>query len=217
MKKIKIGALFMVTLVALILFTSTETATDQDRQIFKVVKIKTQIWMSENLNISTYRNGDSIPEVKNPAEWSKLATGAWCYYENNSENSAKYGKLYNWYAVNDSRGLAPAGFHVPSDDEWTQLVDNLGGYGSGAKIKAKSGWKQNKQASNATGFSGLPGGYRYSVGPFLYIGNNGCFWSSTPSNKKNKAWGRTLGANFDDLGRDDGSEASGLSVRCVRD
>lgn len=213
----KTGAAFIGTLLALVLFTSSEIATDQDRQIFKLVKISNQLWMIENLNVSVYRNGDSIPQVKSPAEWSKLKTGAWCYYENNIDNSDKYGKLYNWYAVNDSRGLAPAGLHIPSDEEWTQLVENLGGYGSGAKIKAKRGWKKNQDATNETGFSGLPGGYRYNVGAFLYAGNNACFWSSTNSEKdKDKAWGRTLNSNFSDVGRDTGNKGSGLSVRCVR-
>lgn len=214
----KTSIAFISTLLALLLFTSSEIATDQGKQTFKMVKIEDQIWTMENLNVSVYRNGDSIPEVKNAAEWSKLKSGAWCYFDNKPENGAIYGKLYNWYAVNDPRGLAPRGLHIPSDEEWTKLSTNLGGYGSGAKIKAKKGWEQNKNATNETGFSGIPGGYRYSVGPFLYEGKNACFWSSTLSEKeKDKAWGRTLNSKFSDLGRDIGSTGSGLSVRCVKD
>lgn len=212
----KTGLTFISALIALIIFTSTEEITDQDKRIFKVIKINSQKWMAENLNVSTYRNGDSIPEVKDAAIWSKLQTGAWCYYENKSENGAKYGKLYNWYAVNDPRGLAPRGFHIPSDEEWDQLTANLGQTDAGAKIKARRGWKLNEKATNETGFNGLPGGYRYNVGAFLYAGNNGCFWSSTES-LKNKAWGRTLSHSMTDVGRDDGNVGSGLSVRCIVD
>jgi uncharacterized protein (TIGR02145 family) len=206
----------ITALFAIILFSSNENGTDQDRRIFITVKIKNQVWMAENLNIGMYRNGDSIPEIKNPTEWAKLKTGAWCYYENKTENGIKYGKLYNWYAVNDSRGLAPRGFHIPSDEEWAQLISNLGEDEAGTKIKAKRGWRQNGNATNASGFGGLPGGYRYSIGSFLYAGNNGCFWSSTESDK-NKAWGRTIHSNFSEVGRDDGSEGSGLSIRCIMD
>lgn len=202
-------------LFALILFNSNEKGTDQDKKIFRTVKIKDQVWLADNLNVSTYRNGDSIPQVKNPTEWSRLKTGAWCYYENKEENGEKYGRLYNWYAVNDPRGLAPTGFHIPSDEEWQQLVDNLGSDEAGAKIKAKRGWKNNSFSTNETGFSGLPGGYRYSVGSFLYAGNNACFWSATASQNKNKAWGRTLHSSFSQVGRDDGSIGSGLAVRCI--
>ncbi|MBL0014028.1 MAG: fibrobacter succinogenes major paralogous domain-containing protein [Flavobacterium sp.] len=90
------------------------------------VQIGTQIWMTKNLNVSRYRNGDPIPQVANSAQWANLNTGAWCYYANSTANGPIYGKLYNWYAVNDSRGLAPEGWHIPSDAEWTTLVSFLG-------------------------------------------------------------------------------------------
>ena len=106
----------------------------------KSVQIGTQTWMVENLNVSTFRNGDPIPEAKNDKEWSMSVESmqpAWCYYDNNPKNGEKYGKLYNWYAVNDPRGLAPAGWHVPGDEEWTKLIDFLGGSGD-ADEKLKS-------------------------------------------------------------------------------
>ena len=208
---------FISAIVALIVFMSTEEINDQDRRIFKIVKIRGQKWMAENLNVSFYSNGDSIPQVKTAAEWAKLKTGAWCYYENKVENGIKYGKLYNWFAVNDPRGLAPKGFHIPTNDEWEQLIDNLGGDEAGVKVKAKRGWLVNENATNESGFAGLPGGYRYNVGPFLYAGRNGCFWTSNESKKKNKAWGRTLNHAMSSIGRDDGSVGSGLSVRCILD
>jgi uncharacterized protein (TIGR02145 family) len=211
------ASIFSFTAVlALILFSSNESGIKENIQSGKTIKIGSQEWMTENLDVDTYRNGDSIPQVKKPEDWAKLKTGAWCYYENKEENGAKYGKLYNWYAVNDKRGLAPEGFHVPSDAEWAQLSANLEEEEVGAKIKSRKGWKDNKYVTNETGFSALPGGYRYGIGPFIYEGVNACFWSSTPS-KDGKAWGRTLTYNHVDMGRDDGSMGSGLSVRCIAD
>ena len=108
----------------------------------KGVAIGSQVWMSTNLNVSTYRNGDVIPQVQDQVTWVKLTTGAWCYYENNAANGTKYGKLYNWYAVNDARGLAPAGWHIPTDGEWTVLSTYLGGEDvAGKKMKSTSGWE----------------------------------------------------------------------------
>ena len=106
----------------------------------KGVAIGTQVWMSTNLNVSTYRNGDVIPQVQDKDAWANLTTGAWCYYENDAKNGVKYGKLYNWYAVNDPRGLAPAGWHIPTDGEWTVLENSLGD-DAGKKMKSTSGWE----------------------------------------------------------------------------
>jgi len=104
---------------------------------FPVIKIGTQVWTSQNLDVATYRNGDVIPEVQGASAFSSLKTGAWCYYDNDTSNGTKYGKLYNWYAVHDPRGLAPKGFHIPSDAEWTVLTDYLGGAAAaGTKMKS---------------------------------------------------------------------------------
>jgi len=112
---------------------------------YKTVTIGTQVWMKENLNVSTFKNGDPIPEVKTDEEWERageLKQPAWCYYDNDPKNGTKYGKLYNWYAVNDPRGLAPSGYHVPTDEEWTILTDYLGGEDvAGTKMKSTSGWE----------------------------------------------------------------------------
>ncbi|MFZ9583254.1 MAG: fibrobacter succinogenes major paralogous domain-containing protein, partial [Crocinitomicaceae bacterium] len=109
----------------------------------QTVTIGTQVWMTKNLNVSTFRNGDPIPEAKTDEEWKKAGENqqpAWCYYDNNPANGAKYGKFYNWYAVNDPRGLAPEGYHVPTDAGWTQLSDYLGGEDvAGKKMKSTSG------------------------------------------------------------------------------
>ena len=142
-------------------------------------KIGDQIWATKNLDVATYRNGDAIPQVQDIAAWANLNTGAWCYYE----NTTTYGKLYNWYAVNDPRGLAPIGFHIPSEAEWTRLIEYLGGdYIAGGKMKESgtSHWiSPNTDATNSSGFTGLPGGYRNNNGTFGGIGAYGYWWSSS--------------------------------------
>jgi len=150
------------------------------------IKIGTQKWMTRNLDVSRYRNGDLIPHVTNPAKWDTLTTGAWCYYNNDSANGAIYGKLYNWYAVNDPRGLAPTGWHIPSDAEWDTLSIHLGNNAGGklkdtGTIEAGTGlwYAPNKGATNRTGFTGLPGASRYGTGGFYSIGYYAYCWSST--------------------------------------
>jgi len=211
----KKGILFIGALSALIFFASYKKGTHSVGDGSKTVKIGKQVWMAENLDVETYRNGDSIPQVKSPEAWEKLKTGAWCYFENKTEYGLKYGKLYNWYAVNDPRGLAPEGFHIPSDKEWEQLNADVEEE-VGASLKSKKGWKENKLASNHTGFSAIPGGYRVSKGPFIHEGILACFWSST-SKTPIEAWGRTLKYDYVDMGRDAGNKGSGLSVRCIED
>ena len=149
------------------------------------VKIGTQIWETKNLDVSTYRNGDIIPQITDTIAWKNLTTGAWCYYNNDSTQYAKYGKLYNWYAVNDPRGLVPIGWHVPNDDDWATLEINLGGYEiAGGKMKEVGtlNWlSPNTEATNESGFSGLPGGARlHNNGAFDGgVGYGGVWWSST--------------------------------------
>jgi len=129
---------------------------------FKTVTIGTQVWMKENLNVSSFRNGDPIPEAKTEEEWKKACENkqpAWCYYENKATNGAKYGKLYNWYAVNDSRGLSPQGFHVPSDSEWTTLGEFLGA-DAGKKMKSKSGWNAQEDYIECTNCKNWNAEYR---------------------------------------------------------
>jgi uncharacterized protein (TIGR02145 family) len=143
------------------------------------VTIGTQVWTTQNLNVSTYRNGDPIPKVEG-AEWAVLTTGAYCYYNNDSATyAAVYGKLYNWYAVNDSRGLAPAGYHIPSNLEWTTLATTLGGNDAGTAMKSTIGWSNNGNGTNSSGFSALPGGFRNSQPIFELFGSHGLWWSST--------------------------------------
>jgi len=159
------------------------------------VTIGSQIWTGCNLDVATYRNGDTIPQVTDPVAWAALTTGAWCYYNNDSANGVIYGKLYNWYAVNDPRGLAPTGYHIPSDAEWTTLTDYLGGLTiAGGKMKQVGlcNWETpNTDAIDSSGFTGLPGGFCSVNGSFSLIGRNSYWWSSSETNTVD-AWYRTL-------------------------
>ena len=179
------------------------------------VTIGTQVWTAKNLDVTKYRNGDAIPQVQDKNAWAKLKTGAWCYYENNTANGTTYGKLYNWFAVNDTRGLAPKGYHIPTDAEWTILTDNLGEE-AGTKMKSTSGWYNNGNGTNTSGFAGLPGGYRYDNGGFNDDGAIGYWWSSS-ENSPDGAWYRNLNNVNGKVGRGDDDEQSGFSVRCLRD
>ena len=184
------------------------------------VTIGNQQWMRENLDVLTYRNGDIIPQVTDPTAWAALTTGAWCYYNNDVANGAIYGKLYNWYAVNDPRGLAPTGWHVPSDAEWTTLETTLGGAAvAGGKMKTTgtTSWTTpNTGATNESGFAGLPGGYRNYNGSFFSVGSSGYWWSSS-ENGTVDAWYRYLGYNVGGITRSNDYKLSGCSVRCLRD
>jgi uncharacterized protein (TIGR02145 family) len=200
----------------------------------ETVVIGTQEWTKKNLNVSKYRNGDVIPEVQDQYEWANLTSGAWCYYNNEPKNEAIYGKLYNWYAVNDPRGLAPEGYHVPSDPEQKTLTTYLGGISvAGRKMKSTgtSLWlSPNIGATNSSGFSGLPGGCRFDDGSFKNIVKTGYWWSSSDTSTRQgyseesysetsttNAWFlmmlNSLGGAFDV----EINKASGLSVRCIKD
>lgn len=185
------------------------------------VAICNQIWMGKNLDVDHYRNGDPIPQVTDPAAWINLTTGAWCYYNNDPALGTIYGKLYNWYAVIDPRGLAPLGWHVPSDAEWTTLSTCLGGdliAGSKMKEAGTSHWQlPNSGATNSSGFTALPGGNcNFSNGLFYSVGNGGFFWSSTNQNA-NFTFSRKLSTNYTDLFLDLDSKTEGFSVRCILD
>jgi uncharacterized protein (TIGR02145 family) len=193
------------------------------KENYESIEIGNQIWMKRNLNVSYFRNGDPIPEAKTSEEWEKAGKEgkpAWCYYDNEPENGKIYGKLYNWYAVNDPRGLSPVGWHVPSDGEWQELADNLGGKAvAGGKMKTigATHWvSANEGATNSSGFSGLPGGYRYLNGDFDYLGYYGHWWSSTEGSST-IAWYRFLYYYSAGAGRYINSKELGFSVRCVRD
>ena len=217
MKKLNIITASL-TLVLILLFACKKNK--ELTIIQEEILIGNQTWTLENLDIATYRNGDIIPQVQDPTNWANLSTGAWCYYNNDPNLGSRYGKLYNWYAVNDPRGLAPNGYHIPTDAEWTTLTTHLGGESvAGGKMKeaGTSSWlSPNTNATNSSGFSGLPGGYRDNFGKFNYVGANGIWWSSSESNTS-YAWFRYLYYVDGDVYRSYFNKHYGFSVRCLRD
>jgi uncharacterized protein (TIGR02145 family) len=192
------------------------------------ITIGSQIWDNKNLEVSTYRNGDPIPQVTDTIQWANLTTGAWCWYNNDSANYWQYGKLYNWFAVNDPRGLAPIGWHVPTDGEWNKIVKflepsadtTLSGWQNttvGGMLKSTTNWNSpNTGATNSSGFGALPGGRRFSSGYFSNVGNFGYWWSSTESNAS-FAWYRYLSSTSLDIHRFNFNKVVGFSVRLIKD
>ena len=180
----------------------------------QTIAIGSQVWCKKNLDVSTFRNGDLIPQAKTNAEWEQAGANkspAWCYYNNDPAMGMKYGKLYNWYAVNDPRGLAPKGYHIPNYNEWLILI-NFTGDNRAPKLKGTSGWKASGNGTNVTGFTGLPGGLRYADGAFYYVGDVCCFWSSTEEYGDGKYF--ELSFSLTDYPSPGGR---GLSVRCLKD
>ena len=195
-----------------------ETVTDIDGNVYHTVTIGKQVWMVENLRTTKYRNGKPITPVSDSLQWSTLATEGYCNYRNDASKVSVYGHLYNWYAVIDTNKIAPAGWHVPADSEWTTLANYLGS-GAGGKLKATGTtyWSSpNASATNSTGFTGLPGGDRSYTGEFHYMGTYGCFWCTTASSATN-APEHVLSCNSGNLLRLDISKGLGMSVRCIKD
>ena len=198
------------------------------------VTICNQIWTNKNLDVSSYRNGDAIPQVTVASQWASLTTGAWCWYNNDSVTYSQYGKLYNWYAVNDPRGLAPQGWHVPSDAEWNILVKCLdpnadtvcqncpqsSTAGGAMKEAGTSHWiTPNTGATNSTGFTCLPGGNRYIISNtsgFNVIGTNGRWWSNTERDSI-FVKGRDIENVFAYLKNTVFEKKTGVSVRLLKD
>jgi uncharacterized protein (TIGR02145 family) len=196
------------------------TITDVDGNVYHTITIGTQVWMVENLKTTKYRNGDPIPNITDGRAWSKLTTGGYCDYNNDTNHSTTYGRLYNWYAVNDSRNIAPTGWHVPSDAEWTILITYLGGERvAGGKLKetGTTHWgSPNTGATNETGFTALPGDGRNIGGVFNSHGVNG-IWLSSTEGGISTAWIRSMYCGDSGVYRGFGSKGGGFSVRCLRD
>ena len=201
-------------------FNSQAQVTDIDGNSYDTIRIGTQTWMAENLNVSRFRNGDIIFEAKTTEDWIKAGENqqpAWCYYDFNPNNGDMYGKLYNWHAVNDSRGIAKEGWHVPSDEEWSMLTDYLGGEDvAGRKMKSISGWPENGNGTNESGFSGLPGGILSHLGTFDDIGVFASYWL-IPDGYSSFAWNRYLYYDSDSATGTFYNLGRGFSVRCVKD
>ena len=208
------------------LYSMGSGVTDIDGNFYPTIIINGQEWMQQNLAVTKYRNGDPIPTGLNDGTWSSTSSGAYAIYNNDVANNTLYGKLYNWYAVNDSRGICPTGWHVSSDAEWSLLINYLdpnanGGdsfsNSAGGKLKAPTGWiSPNTDVTNVSGFTGLSGGSRGNYGTYANIGNDGYWWSSTESGSS-YAWYRGLYYYNSAAGRYYDDRRYGFSVRCVRD
>jgi uncharacterized protein (TIGR02145 family) len=199
-------------LIAILAFCSFNHKTNDG---IPSVKIGTQVWTNKNLDVSTFSNGDTIPEIETQSEFFKTGWNgkpAWCYYKGDSSNRSEYGKLYNWYVVHDSRGLAPQGWHIPTDEEWTILTNYLGGDSvAGKKMKSAKEW----DGDNSSIFNALPAG-NSNLGMSYFLGIAADFWSATEAVSRD-AWGRDLGSYTDQLGRGNYGKADGFSVRCIKD
>jgi uncharacterized protein (TIGR02145 family) len=191
---------------------------DIDSNQYNTVIIGKQEWMSQNLNTSKFRNGDTIMEAKSEEEWINAAESgkpAWCYANNDVSNKEKYGKLYNWYAVNDPRGLSPEGWHIASEEEFIQMSKFLGNESTvGVSLKSDKGWGSYGYGTNSSGFSGLPGGQR-NKNKFSLVGQLGNWWSSTKGSA-NHAISFGVGTFVDVLSSGESEMSTGESVRCVR-
>ncbi len=217
---------------------------DIDGNIYKTVTIGTQIWMAENLKTTSYNDGKPIQNVVENTAWGSLSTGAYCDYGNTPANTTTYGRLYNWYAVdnnaatkvasNGGKNVCPTGWHIPTNDDWHQLVLFLDQTAvmteisttlfsesliAGGKLKeaGTTHWvSSNTGATNEMGFTALPGGYRYMNGTFALIGGYGCWWSSMEYSAGN-AWNRFIDYNTSTVYKSSDNKQDGLSVRCLKD
>ncbi|MFH2037607.1 MAG: fibrobacter succinogenes major paralogous domain-containing protein [Candidatus Zixiibacteriota bacterium] len=193
--------------------------TDIDGNVYQTVTIGTQVWMAENLKVTHYRDGDTIPNVINNSAWEYLSSGGYCDYDNNPVNVAIYGRLYNWYAVSDARNIAPEGWHIPSHSEWQTLVLYLGS-DAGGKMKetGTAHWSEpNTGATNESGFNALPAGMCGYMDLYIGMPQDTWFWSSTdyPNNRARvcELWSYSASAEISGHL----AKGSGLSVRCVKD
>lgn len=190
--------------------------TDVDGNIYSSVRIDNKCWLSQNLNVSKYKNGDLIPEVQDPTQWTNLTTGAWCYAYNDSANGIVYGKLYNWYAINDPRGLAPEGWRIPTKDDWSSLKLFLAGDGGKLKEVGTEHWfAPNIGASDSYGFHALPNGLRSFMGDQYTMRSECCFWSTT-NDSSIAAFFLRMYFNGDSIDIDTAGKPVGMAVRCIK-
>ena len=199
--------------------SASQTVTDVEGNIYNTVTIGTQVWMVENLKTTKYNDGTAIPNITDNSTWAALTTGAYCWNNNDINFKVIYGALYNWFAVNTGK-LCPASWHIPTDSEWTTLINYLGGESlAGGKLKEAgiAHWQNpNKGATNETGFTALPGGSRYYAGAFSFSGSGGCWWSSTAYSSV-YAFYLTLNSDFTSADFLFQSKYYGFSIRCIKD
>lgn len=198
----------------------SDIVIDIDGNIYHFDTIGIQIWMRENLKVARYRNGDSIPYIANNDIWKHMRSEGYCHYRNNDSIANIYGHMYNWYAATDPRNICPEGWHIPSYSEWLILKDYLGGMNvAGGKMKEQGTihWTINVNATNESGFTALPGGYRSQwTGGFTDIGKNGNFWTTMEQDSiwAVYCWVRNTEGYFH---IDNELKNMGFSLRCIKD
>jgi uncharacterized protein (TIGR02145 family) len=203
-----------------VLFTVLLSFHSINPSSFPEIVIGQQIWMQQNLNVDTFQNGDMIDQARNADEWSRCGVekrACWCYYDFNPAKGQKYGKLYNWYAVNDDRKLAPEGWKIPTVDDWQILIDFTGGSDlSGNQLKCNNDWPTTAGLQNPYQFTALPGGFINGFGTCYESGMYGYWWSST---EDNELLARSLDL-YDAESRayiSRSMKKEGLSVRCIKE
>ncbi len=219
MKKLNLLLLFTFCCSALVNLSS-QTVRDIDGNVYKTVTIGNQTWMAENLRTTKYRNGDGINNITDGPAWATFTSGAWCDYNNDAGFETRYGKLYNWYAVNDSRNMAPAGWHVATKYEYETLYSYFGGVtlaGGPLKETGFQNWNSpNKGATNVSGFTALAGGIRYKQ-TFMFLGTHCMFWTATSSSEEMAWYGGMYHDGTYGITSDLFDKHSGFYVRCVKD
>ena len=214
------------------IFQSGNGVTDIDGNFYPTIIINGKEWMETNLNVNHYNNGNSILNIQNNSQWSLLNSGAYSYYNNDSITYAQYyGKIYNWYVVNDARGVCPTGWSVPTDDDWKSLELFLGmtvaqsnttswrGTNEGTKLKSTIGWNSNGNGTNESGINAFPGGRRNPNGNFSDLGNEACFWTSTGQGSLpfQNGYDRRIKSIYTKIYRLGESVKGGFYVRCIKD
>lgn len=214
-------------------FVCGEMLTDLDGNHYRTVKIGDKCWMADNLRTTSFSDGTIISNYPVEADWRTTSTAAWVYYGNQSSNDDDYGKIYNWFAVTDSRGICPAGWNVPGDDDWKSMEQAIGMANDDAD---GTGWRGNKEnvggklkttgtefwetpnegASNESGFSGMPSGLRYPDGRFVSLGRSAFYWTST-WHSISEAYGRAIVFSRGEVSRGIYRKDFGFSVRCILD
>jgi uncharacterized protein (TIGR02145 family) len=213
--------LLIIGLAYFTIINQAQTVVDYDGNVYNTVTIGIQTWLKENLKVTHYNNGDAIPEITDNHDWAYLptGTGAYCNYHNNADTASIFGRLYNWYAVNDSRNICPVGWHVAQQGELKTLSNYLGGDSvTGGKLKENGyiHWASpNTGATNESGFTALPAGDRTTYGGFENAGYFTVFWTSTLAPLSGAAWACMAGYNSKNLRFYAQWYNNGFSVRCV--
>ncbi len=197
---------------------NSQTITDIDGNVYDTINIGHQTWLKQNLKVTRYRNGDSIPNITDTRMWGKQKIGAYCIYDNKTEEEIIYPKLYNWYVVSDSRGICPDGWHVPDGLEWKKLINYLGGnISAGGRLKSVEGWEgPNEEATDSSGFSALPCGHRFNDGSYVTQGYNCNYWTSSKHSARS-AYSIYLNTYVGFVENSSFENEIGLSIRCIKD